>query len=73
MGYCLILLRCMGHCRDSGDDVSTTGVDLPCESLRICPRAHAGCSIVSVGDLLVLYVRFRRGLVMLRLVAVVVG
>jgi hypothetical protein len=32
----------MGHYRDSGDQISTTGVDQPHELVRICLWAHAG-------------------------------
>jgi hypothetical protein len=33
---------CMGHYRDSGAEVSATGVDQPHKSVRVCPRDHMG-------------------------------
>jgi hypothetical protein len=63
----------MGHYRDSGAEVSATGVDRPHESVRVYLWGHVGCSIVFAKDLLVLYARFRCGLVMLRLVKVIVS
>jgi hypothetical protein len=63
MGYCLVL-----------SSVWATIETLVMRSPRGYVRGRIrGCSVVSARDIFVLYVRFERGLVMLRLVAVVVG
>jgi hypothetical protein len=47
--------RCMGHCRDSGAEVSATGVVRLRESVRVYLWAHVGVlrSMVSDGGILV--------------------
>jgi hypothetical protein len=60
-----------GHCRDFEAEALMTEVDWPHESVRVYMWAHARVFHCASQSLWVLYVRFRRGLAMLRLVATV--
>jgi hypothetical protein len=72
-GVPVVFLQVCCHYRDSGAETPMTEVDWPHEPVKLYLWAHTRVFFISAIDLLVLYIWFRLGLAMLRLVVAAAG